>query len=84
MFPVFFTFAYLGVIFLTLMLLSAYEISLRFVIYRGFRKLAGKCRWYEKIPLVLKDGETIVAVGKTTQGMTFYIKNNQEDYEGKY
>jgi hypothetical protein len=37
--------------------------------------------WPDKTPLALKDGETIVAVGKTVKGMAFYIKNNHEDHE---
>jgi hypothetical protein len=75
--PVLFTFAYLAVLCLFLMVVSVYEISLRFVLYRGLRKLAEKCTRQEKIPLVLKDGDTIVAVGKTTKGLAFYIRNNQ-------
>jgi hypothetical protein len=76
---VFFAFAYLGVLFVSLIFFSAYEVSLKFVIYRGFRKLMEKCTRPEKVPLVLKDGETIVAVGETIKGMSFYIKNNNDE-----
>ena len=73
---VFFAFAYLGALCILLMFFSAYEVSLKYVIYRAFRKLMEKCTRPEKVTLVLKDGETIVAVGETIKGMSFYIKNN--------
>jgi hypothetical protein len=41
------------------------------------RKLAETFTRHENIPLVLKDSDTIVAVGKTTKGMMFYVRNNQ-------
>jgi hypothetical protein len=75
------TFAYFAGLFLLLMLASVYEISLRFVLYQGIRKCREKCMWPDKTPLVLKDGETIIAVGKTVKGMAFYIRNNHEDHE---
>jgi hypothetical protein len=75
------TFAYFAGLFLLLMCASVYEISLRFVLYRGIRKLREKCMWPDKTPLVLKDGETIVAAGKTVKGLAFYIKNNHENHE---
>ena len=80
---VFLTFAYFAGLFLLLLFASVYEISWRFVLYRGLGQLREKCTWPDTTPLVLKDGETIVAAGKTTQGMAFYIQNNQEDHEEK-
>jgi hypothetical protein len=53
--------------------------SLRSVIYQGLRKVIDKFTWTENAPLALKVGETIVAVGKTTKGMSFYIENEMTD-----
>ena len=80
------TFASLAGLFVVLLLVTLYEaseISLHLVLHRAFRQLADTWTWPDKTPLVLKEGETIVAVGKTTQGMAFYITNTQEDHDEK-
>jgi len=57
---------------LILYLLTFYLLALWFL-WRYIRRQETECPLGPEVPFALKEGETIVGVGETTQGIDFYI-----------